>query len=193
MPAPKVTDDIALAAQAIAGIARLLIVKGLLRACDITPAAVAAGLSEAQAGQFARGELTLAPHQTLTLVNAALERLRIMQVSAAELRTAQAPKPVTAESVQGAVKDLAKTFPSWSVSVDGMDTVTEFGGGRLIWRASATDEALHKKFGHGTGWHPVSARDERELREKLTAIEAHLAHAKDQRDRYSDGRGVTRR
>jgi hypothetical protein len=186
MAGAALSDDVALCSAAIAGLCRVLVNRGLLRPHELTLVAASAGLSEGQAGQFARGELTLAPHQTLTLVVAAFERLRVMQVSAAESRASSAPVPVPAETTeegaQAAVAALAKDFGGWRFPLpDGIESI---GTDRvkLIWRARHT----------GT-WPDVAAVTAAELRGKLERIEASLAADERIQEKYRSGAGVSRR
>src|SRR5437870_2074676 len=104
MAGASLSDDMALCSAALAGICRLLVSKGLLPAHELIRVAGGAGLSESQAGQFTRGQLTLAPHQALKLVAAAFDRLRVMEANAAELRAANAPAPVPAETTLDGAK-----------------------------------------------------------------------------------------
>jgi hypothetical protein len=185
MAGAALSDDVALCSAAIAGLCRLLVNRGLLRPHELTLVASAAGLSESQAGQFARGELTLPPHQTLTLVVAAFERLRVMAVSAAESRVSSAPVPVAAETTEdgalAAVEQLRKDFPDWRPGVDGLETIAA-GRPKLVWHAQ-----------HSGTWPDVAAVTAAELRGKLERIEETLAADAKIQEQYRSGAGVSRR
>jgi DNA-binding transcriptional regulator YdaS (Cro superfamily) len=185
MAGANLSDDVALCSAAIAGLARLLITRGLLRPHEFTAVADRAGLSEAQAGQFTRGEVLLPPHQCLTLVVAAFERMRTMEVSAAELRTAQTAVPVPAETTlagaQAAVDKLAKNFPDWQFPLpDGAEV--EGDRRKLTWRARHPENNLDR-----------TGATEAELRGKVTLLDAGFKAEAEQLARYHDGRGISRR
>jgi hypothetical protein len=191
MAGTALSDDVALCSAAIAGVVRILASKGMIAPVDIVRVASSAGISESQAGQFSRGELTLPPHQALTLVVAAFERLRIQQVSAAELRAETSAiarrNNVAEETEAGAlaeVEQLTRDFPSWRPRVEDLDTIAA-GRPRLIWAAKHRQGA--------STWPEVSGRTAKELRGKLTQIEARLKHDAEQLARYQDGRGVASR
>ena len=181
MAPPNLSDDVALCSQAVSGIFRLLVGRGMLKAPDITPVAAAAGLSEAEAAAFGRGETVLPPHQSLVLMVSVFDRLRARELAALEQRTAQAAPPVTAESVQQSARALEKKFPGWTVTVDEMDTIPEFGPSRLLWHAKAADKALY-----GPYWRQT-AKTEPELAGRISAAVADLKAEQDRMRRYTQG------
>jgi hypothetical protein len=174
MAGANLSDDVALCSTAIAGVCRVLLRAGLLRAHEFTAVAAAAGLTVAQVAQFSRGEAQLPPHQTLTLVVAMFERQRALQIAAAESRAAMTAAPVASESSEaGALaeaKRLGKVFPDWKIRVDGLESIPA-GRAKLIWRA-----------GHTGNWPDVAAVSAAELAGKLEQIEVALAAERKQQE-----------
>ena len=184
MAGANLSDDVALCSQAIAGLFRLLVGRGMLKPQDITPVAAAAGLSEAEAAAFARGETVLATHQSLVLMCSVFDRIRARQVAAAELRASMTAVPVPAETTlagsQAAVDRLAKDFPSWRFPLpDGAEV--EGDRRKLVWRAYNEEHNLHR-----------TGATERELRGKVELLEAGFQAERERAAAWADGRGIRR-
>jgi hypothetical protein len=168
MAGAPLSDDVALCSAAIAGLCQLLVSRGLLRPHELTLVAGAAGLSEGQAGLFARGELTLPPHQALVLVVAAFGRLRVIAAAAAESRASSAAVPVAAESslagAKAEVEALRRDFGSWRFELPSGWKSLGTPKVKLAWKASHTGD-----------WPDVYGATAAELRSKLGGVESALA------------------
>ena len=208
-PSVNLSDDVAELSRCVAQLARLALAGRPLS--QVEKAAPAAGLSAEAARAFMRGEILLAPRQSVSLANALMEAERLSRLSYltvlrqghagsdAMSASYQARVPETVALTRGRTEDRVwvRGGPPEATAADVEATLGRLAESWPSWKFEALGvESLSgdkpklgwsaKHADHGQWYGATSLQ----LAEKVEAVEAEAERKAAEWKAYQDGRGV---